>query len=184
VIVKLEILRALVPVLLSVAVSVALVVPTGWFPKERLPGETLPVGSEGATPVPLRPTFLRPPQPLVEMLRVALRDPVVLGVKVKLIVQLASGASELPQLLACPNLLAYVPLISRLLMDRFALPVFCRVTFCGALVVLTGTDPNETLTSDTAATPWLCPAENAIVLEAETTASAVMAARIPALRRA
>jgi hypothetical protein len=106
VIVTLEIFRVEAPVLLRVAVPVPLVVPTGWFPKERLPGETLPVGAAAATPIPLRPTFLRPPQAVVQMLSIAERQPVVLGVKVRLIVQLVPGASELPQLPVRANRLA------------------------------------------------------------------------------
>jgi hypothetical protein len=73
-----------------------LVVPTGWFPKERLVGER---PSTGAVPVPERLTFWGLPEALSEMLRVPLRVPVALGRNVTLIAQLALAATELPQLL-------------------------------------------------------------------------------------
>ena len=185
VIVTLEMLRAAVPALSKVAVPAPLVVPTGWLPKERLPGERPAAGVAAATPTPLRLTLVRPPRPLVEMLSVAMRSPVVLGRKVKLIVQLAPAASDLPQLLDCANLLAYVPETETLAIDKDALPVFARVTLWAELVVLTTTDPNATLVPEIPHTPWLCVAEKATVLEAERTASAIMVARrIPDFRRA
>jgi hypothetical protein len=67
----LEKTKAAVPPFVRVAVCVPLVVPMGWFPKERLPGETLLAGAVAGTPVPLRLTFFRPPPALVMMLRVA-----------------------------------------------------------------------------------------------------------------
>ena len=119
------------------------------------------------------------------MLSVARRVPVVFGVKVKLIVQLAPAASELPQLLDCANLLAFVPEIATLVIDSDPPPVFFRVTSWALLVVLTTTDPNATLVRETPHTPALCVAEKATVLEAERTASEMMVARrIPVLRRA
>jgi len=111
------------------------------------------------------------------MLSVAMRVPVVLGLKVRLIVQLAPGASDLPQLLDCANLLAFVPLTATLVTDKDALPVFSRVTFWAALVVLTTTDPNATLLTETPHTPWLCDEEKAMVLEAERTANAIRVAK-------
>jgi hypothetical protein len=118
------------------------------------------------------------------MLSVAKRSPGVVGVKVRLIVQLAPGASELPQLLDCANLLAYVPETAMLEIDKDALPLFSRATFWAGLVVLTTTDPNPMLFVETPAPPWLCAAEKATVLEAERTASAIrVARRIPVFRR-
>ena len=115
------------------------------------------------------------------MFRVAENDPVVLGVKVKLIVQLAPGASEAPQLLDCANLLALPPVIARLEMCRVAPPVFSRATLCSALVVSIVTDPNETTVTETPAAGRLSAPENATVAEAEISATAVRAARrIPA----
>jgi hypothetical protein len=119
------------------------------------------------------------------MLRVAKRSPVVLGLKVRLIVQLAPAASDLPQLLDCANLLAYVPETATLEIDKDALPVFSRATCWAGLVVLTATDPNAMLLAETPTPPWLFATEKATVLEAERTASAItVARRIPVFRRA
>ena len=106
VIVRLDIDNASLLELLRVVVCVPLVEPTDTLPKERLPGETAHTGEAAATPVPLRLTVLLPNELLVSMLRVAKRNPVVLGVKVRLIVQLAPGSSVSPQLSVCANLLA------------------------------------------------------------------------------
>ena len=185
VIVTLEMLRAPVPALSKVAVPAPLVVPTGRLPRARLPGERPAAGVAPATPTPSRLTLLRPPQPPVEMLSVAKRVPVVLGQKVRLIVQLAPAFSELPQLLDCANLLAYVPEMARLEIDKDPLPVFSRVTCWAELVVLITTEPNPTLLVETPTAPWLCTIEKATVLEAERTASAIMVVRrIPVFRRA
>ena len=184
VIVTLEMLRAAVPALSKVAVTAPLVVPTGWLAKERLPGERPAAGVAPATPTPSRLTLLRPAEPPVAMLSVAKRSPVVLGLKVRLIVQLAPGANEMPQWLDSPNRLAYVPETATLVINKDAPPVFSRVTLWAGLVVLTTTDPNPTLLPETPATRWLCAAEKATVLEAERTASAIrVARRIPAFRR-
>jgi hypothetical protein len=119
------------------------------------------------------------------MLSVAKRSPGVVGVKVRLIVQLAPGASELPQLLDCANLLAYAPETATLATDKDALPQFSRARFWAGLVELTTTDPNPMLFAETPAPPWLCSREKATVLETERTASAIMVARrIPVFRRA
>jgi hypothetical protein len=184
VIVTLEMLRAPVPALSKVAVPAPLVVPTGRLPRARLPGERPAAGVAPATPTPSRLTFLRPAAP-VEMLSVAKRVPVVLGRKVRLIVQLAPAASDVPQLLDCPNLLAFVPETARLVIDKDPLPVFSRVTFLAGLVVLTTTDPKVTLLADTPHNPRLRGADEAAVLEAERTASAIIVARrIPVIWRA
>ena len=124
VIVTLEMLKAAVPALSKVAVPATLVVPTGWLAKERVEGARPAAGTVPATPTPLRLTLLRPPKPLVAILSVAKRVPVELGLNVRLIVQLAPGASELPQLLDCANRLAYEPEIETLVVDKVPLPVF------------------------------------------------------------
>jgi hypothetical protein len=119
------------------------------------------------------------------MLSVAKRVPVVLGLKVRLIVQLAPAASVLPQLLDCANLLAYMPETATLEINKDALPVFSRAMFLAGLVVSTTTDPNAMLFAETPATPLLPAAEKATVPEAERIASAIMVARrIPVFRRA
>ena len=59
VMVRPEIVKAALPVLLRVAVCAALVELTAWLPKERLLGETALDGEATATPVPLRLNCLR-----------------------------------------------------------------------------------------------------------------------------
>lgn len=59
--------------------------------------------------------------------------PAAVGVKVTLIVQLVPLARLVPQVLVC----AKSPLVVMLAMFKTALPVLLRVTFRGALAVLT-----------------------------------------------
>jgi len=92
----LEILRAALPVLLSVLVSAELATPTDWLPNVKLPGESL---ADGAVPVPERVTVCGLPLALSAMLTEAERPPLAEGVKVTLIVQPAPAATELPQVL-------------------------------------------------------------------------------------
>ena len=92
----LERLKAALPPLVSVAESVALLVLTDWLPKERLVGERLAVAE---VPVPERLTVWGLPVALSVILTEADRLPVAFGSKVRLIVQFAPGATELPQLL-------------------------------------------------------------------------------------
>jgi hypothetical protein len=66
------------------------------------------------------------------MIEPALGPPAV-GVKVTLMVQLVPLARLVPQVLVC----AKFPLVVMLTMFKTALPVLLRVTFRGALVVLT-----------------------------------------------
>jgi hypothetical protein len=82
--------------LVSVTVRAALEVPTNWFPKETLVVESLTVG---IAPLPERLTLWRVVRALSEMVRVPLRVPVAVGLKVTLIVQLALAGTEPPQLL-------------------------------------------------------------------------------------
>ncbi len=119
------------------------------------------------------------------MLSVAMRSPVVLGRKARLIVQVAPAASDVPQLLDWVNLPAYVPETATLVITKDEPPVFVRATCWAGLVVLTTTDPNATLLAETPHTAGLCVAERATVLEAERTTSAIMvASRVPVFRRA
>ena len=69
--------------------------------------------------------------------------------------------------------------------DRVEPPVFRRLTVCVGLVVLTDTDPNETVVTETPRTPGFADVENATVLQAKSVASAVMVARrVPVFDRA
>jgi hypothetical protein len=87
-------LKAAFPVLLRVALCAALVVPTFWLLNVKLVGERL---VPAAAPVPVRLTVCGLPAALSEMLTVAVRVPVAVGLKVTLIVQLLFAATELPQ---------------------------------------------------------------------------------------
>jgi len=93
---RLEIFKGPEPLLLRVTFCAAPVVPTDWFPKERLVGER---PSTGLAPIPERVTCWITVRLIAEMLRVPVRGPVPAGLKVTLILQLAPAATELPQLL-------------------------------------------------------------------------------------
>jgi galactitol-specific phosphotransferase system IIB component len=145
VIAKLEILMAPLPLLLRVAVCAALLVPTDWFPKERLVGER---PSSGAVPVPERLTACGLPMALSVMLTEAVRLPLAEGVKVTLIVQLPPAATELPQVLLWAKSPALVPVIARLEILMAPLPLLLRVAVCAALLVPTDCFPKERLVGE------------------------------------
>ena len=89
-------LKVALPVLLRVTVCAVLVTSAGWLPKARLVGERL---TTAAAPVPERLTVCGLPLALSVMLSEAVRLPLAEGVNVTLILHLALGASELPQVL-------------------------------------------------------------------------------------
>jgi hypothetical protein len=89
-------LRPPVPVFVSVAAWAELLDPTIWLPNDRELADRL---TAGATPVPVRLTDCGLPLALSVMVRVPLRTPVVVGVKVTLIVQLAPAPTLAPQVL-------------------------------------------------------------------------------------
>src|SRR6202521_5351885 len=94
--------NAPLPVFLIVKVCGALVVPWDWLPKASAVGDKLPTGPL-AIPIPSRTTtWGLPVAALSEMLAKALSTPVIEGLNVKLIVQLAPTArvaGEVGQLL-------------------------------------------------------------------------------------
>jgi hypothetical protein len=69
-------------------------VPRYWVPKLRLIGES---ATAGAVPVPVRPTDCVLPLALSPIVIAPVRVPVVVGVKVMLIVQLAPAVRLVPQ---------------------------------------------------------------------------------------
>jgi hypothetical protein len=74
------------------------------------------------------------PLALSEIVTVALRVPIAIGVKVTLIVQLAPTATELPHVLVCAKSPALAPVMAMLLMLNVVLPVLLNVaTFAGLL---------------------------------------------------
>jgi hypothetical protein len=84
--------------LLTVTVFAALVVDTAWLPNPRLAGLTV----TGTTPLPVKETVCGLLFALSLTVSVPVREPVVVGVNVTLIVQLAPAASEVPHVLVCP----------------------------------------------------------------------------------
>ena len=92
----LEKLKAAAPPLVRVAVSVPLLVLTGWLPNERLVGDRLTVTD---VPVPPRLRDWGLPLALSVKLTEADRLPLAVGSNVTLIEQLAPAATEVPQVL-------------------------------------------------------------------------------------
>ena len=112
------------PELVRVTVCPALVVPTVWFPKLRLEGETL---AADAVPVPERATVWGLPVALSVIVRAAERFPVAAGLKLTLIVQLAPAATLDPQLLVWAKSLTLAPEIAMLVTLKDAVPELERV---------------------------------------------------------
>src|SRR5581483_8587129 len=117
------------PLFVSAKLWAALVVPTRTVPKSSEPFEK---ETSGATPVPDKFTVCGLPAALSISVRPPEFVPVLVGVKVTLIVQVAPTASEFPQLLVC----AKAPVAVMLVIVRGAVPLLPKVRICGALVVL------------------------------------------------
>jgi hypothetical protein len=107
------------------------------LPKVTEVGETLAPGAAAAAPVPVRETVWGLPAASLVIVRVALRVAATVGVKVRLMVQLAPAATLAPQVLVCAKSPGLAPVIVMPLMDSAELPVFDRVTVWPALVVFT-----------------------------------------------
>src|SRR5215471_11279542 len=86
------------PLLVTVIVCPVLVPFRTWFPKFKLPGEIV---REELTPVPLRLEVCGLFEALSLTVRVPVRVPAVVGVKVTEIVQLPPAATWLPQVFVC-----------------------------------------------------------------------------------
>jgi hypothetical protein len=109
-----------VPVFVSVTVCAGLVVPTPCGPNVKLVGERL---APGVVPVPLNPTDCGLPGALSAKLNTPVRKPVVVGVNVMLMTQLALTASVPGQLLLCEK----SPVAVMLVITRGALPQLVTV---------------------------------------------------------
>jgi hypothetical protein len=131
--VMLVIVNAALPVLVSVTVCAALVVPMVWLAKVSEVGEKLTAGAGTAAPVPVSVAVCGLPAVLSTMLNVPVRVPAAVGLKVTLIVQLAPAATEVPQV----SLSAKSPVAEMLVMLKAMLPVLDSITLCAALVVPT-----------------------------------------------
>jgi hypothetical protein len=114
-------LSATIPGLLRVTACAVPVVPTAWFGKFRLEGES--VGGD-ATPVPLSATAWGLLKASSVMVTLPVRLPVAVGVKVTLMVQFEPALKLLPQLLLC----AKSPVTTIAVMESGALPVLLKVT--------------------------------------------------------
>jgi len=115
------------PPFLSVTVCVVADVPSGTSPKLTVNGERVAEGAE-LLPVPLRATDCGVPAALSATVRLAERLPVVVGVSVTLMIQLAPAATLEPQVEVCEKLAAFTPLMAIAEMFSGAKPVFISVT--------------------------------------------------------
>jgi hypothetical protein len=129
--------RLALPVLVSVIVFAALVVPVVWLPNVRLVGFNVTAGAGAAVPLPVNATLCGLPAALDGMPSVALRAVSAAGVKVTLIVQFAPGATDAPLQFVDANSPALVPVTVIVPRVRVALPVFEIATVFAALVVPT-----------------------------------------------
>ena len=87
--------RAALPLLVSVTVRAELVVLAWWFPKLKLVGLRLTTGADAVVPEPLNATDCGLPDALSVIAKLALRVPSAVGVKVTLMKQEAPAASVL-----------------------------------------------------------------------------------------
>lgn len=132
---KLEIERAALPVFVKVSGRELLVVPCIWFPKLSVVADKL---AAGAVPVPVRLTVCGLPAALSVTVRLALREPTAVGVKVTLIVQCAPAAKEGPQSVVLVKSSASVPVMSMLeIVNPVGAPLV-RVTAFAVEAMLTG----------------------------------------------
>ena len=91
----------------------------------------------GAVPVPCRLTVCVAGLALSVMVKAPLREPLAVGVKVTLRVQLALAATLEPQLLVSAKSPLFVPAMATLVMLSVALPVLVSVMGAAELVVPT-----------------------------------------------
>jgi hypothetical protein len=134
-----------VPVLLSVIATAVPVEPTSTPLKLMLAGDSV---ATGATPTPLIATLCGLPAALSVIFTADDRLPVLVGVKITLIVQLALAAKDDGQLLVSEKS-PMLPLdILMLLVDNDVVPVFVSVTTWAALPTPTCWLPKLMLVGD------------------------------------
>src|SRR5207249_1756977 len=139
------IVKAAVPVFVSVTVIGVLVVASGWLPKPRLVGAN---PTPGAVPFPLSVMICGLPPALSASDSVPVRAPKAVGVKVTLMVQFAPAAKVaglVGQALAPVLVAAKSPEAANELIVKAAVPVFVSVTVIGVLVVASGWLPKPRL---------------------------------------
>jgi len=118
------------PTLLTVTFWLALIVPTNWEAKDRLPGLTATM-----VPVPLSEALCGLPGALSVTVILALRTAATCGRNVIPTAQEADAANVVPQVFdAIANSEALVPVSAILLMVTVVVPLFLTVTVCVAAV--------------------------------------------------
>src|SRR5258708_9621692 len=136
-----------VPVLFTVMICTALSVPIGCPLNSFTPGWTRMSGNGTACPVPLKATTFGLPLALLEMVKAPVRAPVTSGVKVTLMVHVASAASEAGH--AVVN--AKSPLVRIEAMASAPGPLLTRVTVWAGLAVSTVWGANDRVVGVTVA---------------------------------
>jgi hypothetical protein len=132
-----------VPVLCTVIVCAALVVPPAWLPNDRLVGLT-DIDDPAATPVPDRPTSAGLPDALLAMLTEAVFAPDPGGLNFTPIVQVAPAATAAEQpLLPIEKAAVLAPVSVTPLTVSDVVPVFLTVIVCAVLVVPPAWVPND-----------------------------------------
>src|SRR5262249_53849661 len=129
-----------VPTFVTITDLAAPVVPTATVPKLSETGE-----SESCVPVPVKVTVCGLVGALSLILNVPVRTPIRVGVKVTPTLQLAPGATVVPQVLP---LMAKSPLMLILLILSVAAPVFVSLTTVAALLAPSPLLPTPTLVAD------------------------------------
>jgi hypothetical protein len=133
-------LRLVGKLFLSVTALAVLVMPTAWFPNERLAGETVAC----STPVPVNETVCGLLLALSMTVRVPVRPLVAVGVNVTLIAQFAPAARDAPHVFVCAK--SPEVLIEDMLRAE-AVPFFSVLTFV-LLVVETAWLPKDKLVGE------------------------------------
>jgi hypothetical protein len=114
-----------VPEFVRATTWAAVLVPTAIVPKATLAGARV---ATGIPPEPLRGTFCVLPEALSENMRLALSAPLMLGVNLALVVQLAPAARVEPQVFVWLKSGAFVPVMVMLLIESETVPEFVSVT--------------------------------------------------------
>jgi hypothetical protein len=138
VVVMLVIVNVAVPVFVSITFCAGLVVPTNCVAKVRLVGFKVTAGEDPPSPTPVRVVDSGLSGALSVTVTFAFSVPVIDGVKVTVMPQVACGATlALVQVLLSLKSAALVPVICTAETVNVALPVFVTVIVNGALVVPT-----------------------------------------------
>jgi hypothetical protein len=119
------IVKVALPVLLRVKLSGELLAVAGWLAKVKLVGERPAIG---VVPVPVKLTVCGLFVALSEMVKVAVRLPLAVGVNVTLTVHEPFAATELPHVLVWAKSPELAPVTAMPVMVKLAFPELVRVT--------------------------------------------------------